>query len=193
MIILRHLVKPSFPKFITIRHRFESVKREIEQWPVAIRNSKWIRAFPVFRSCLLSNGRKPTKPQKRVCKFPRNSQRDRFFLPLARPSEVLLTLEHPHFTIHSTIRVFVSDLMHSLRYYKALGAAKFGFLQISKQRQSIFGASFSKKMEAVMGTELGVVRPATDAHLEEAIGAIKMGKVIAVPTDTLYGFACDAW
>ncbi|KAK4760595.1 hypothetical protein SAY87_005488 [Trapa incisa] len=36
------------------------------------------------------------------------------------------------------------------------------------------------------------VRPATEAHAEEAIEAIKGGKVIAVPTDTLYGFACDA-
>lgn len=43
-------------------------------------------------------------------------------------------------------------------------------------------------------TELGVnVRPATEAHAEEAIQALKSGKVIAVPTDTLYGFACDAW
>lgn len=39
----------------------------------------------------------------------------------------------------------------------------------------------------------GLVRPATEAHAEEAIQALKTGKVIAVPTDTLYGFACDAW
>lgn len=44
-----------------------------------------------------------------------------------------------------------------------------------------------------MGSELGVVRPATDAHAEEAIESINAGRVIAVPTDTLYGFACDAW
>ena len=42
-------------------------------------------------------------------------------------------------------------------------------------------------------SELGIVRPATDANAEEAIEALKAGKVIAVPTDTLYGFACDAW
>ncbi|KAF7121429.1 hypothetical protein RHSIM_Rhsim13G0094100 [Rhododendron simsii] len=36
------------------------------------------------------------------------------------------------------------------------------------------------------------VRPATEAHAEEAVEALKDGKVIAVPTDTLYGFACDA-
>lgn len=46
-----------------------------------------------------------------------------------------------------------------------------------------------------MGVEnkLGVVRPATQECAEEAIEALKAGKVIAVPTDTLYGFACEAW
>lgn len=37
------------------------------------------------------------------------------------------------------------------------------------------------------------VLPATEGYVDEAIQAIKQGKVIAVPTDTLYGFACDAW
>lgn len=41
--------------------------------------------------------------------------------------------------------------------------------------------------------KLGVVRPATEEYAEEVIEALKAGKVIAVPTDTLYGFACDAW
>nr|XP_004295027.2 PREDICTED: yrdC domain-containing protein, mitochondrial isoform X1 [Fragaria vesca subsp. vesca] len=41
-------------------------------------------------------------------------------------------------------------------------------------------------------TQLGVVRPATEAHVDEAVEALRAGKVIAVPTDTLYGFACDA-
>ncbi|EEF32094.1 yrdC domain-containing protein, mitochondrial isoform X2 [Ricinus communis] len=40
--------------------------------------------------------------------------------------------------------------------------------------------------------KLGVVRPATELYAEEAVEALKAGKVIAVPTDTLYGFACDA-
>lgn len=40
---------------------------------------------------------------------------------------------------------------------------------------------------------LDVVREETEAHATEAIEALKLGKVIAVPTDTLYGFACDAW
>ena len=41
--------------------------------------------------------------------------------------------------------------------------------------------------------KLEVVRPATEVYAQEAIEALKAGKVIAVPTDTLYGFACDAW
>lgn len=39
---------------------------------------------------------------------------------------------------------------------------------------------------------LSVVRPAVEAQAEDAVEALKSGKVIAVPTDTLYGFACDA-
>lgn len=50
----------------------------------------------------------------------------------------------------------------------------------------------SQSMERCEG-KAGVVLPATDGHVEEAIEAIKAEQVIAVPTDTLYGFACDAW
>lgn len=32
-----------------------------------------------------------------------------------------------------------------------------------------------------------------DDHMEEAIETTKAEQVIAVPTTTLYGFACDAW
>jgi hypothetical protein len=41
--------------------------------------------------------------------------------------------------------------------------------------------------------KLGVVHPAKEEYAEEAIQALKAGKIIVVPTDTLYGFACDAW
>lgn len=44
-----------------------------------------------------------------------------------------------------------------------------------------------------LDVKIGVVHPATDAYAVEAVQALKAGKVIAVPTDTLYGFACDAW
>ncbi|KAL5990674.1 hypothetical protein ACLOJK_011577 [Asimina triloba] len=39
----------------------------------------------------------------------------------------------------------------------------------------------------------GVVLPASETNVEEAITTIRAGKVITVPTDTLYGFTCDAW
>ena len=37
------------------------------------------------------------------------------------------------------------------------------------------------------------ILPASKDHVVEAIDAINGGEVIAVPTDTIYGFACDAW
>ncbi|XP_027347318.1 yrdC domain-containing protein, mitochondrial isoform X2 [Abrus precatorius] len=63
-----------------------------------------------------------------------------------------------------------------------------------QQRQGL-RRGFSKSMaysvdNCDMG--IGVVHPATDAYAAEAVEALKAGKVIAVPTDTLYGFACDA-
>ncbi|OIT05790.1 hypothetical protein A4A49_21554 [Nicotiana attenuata] len=50
-----------------------------------------------------------------------------------------------------------------------------------------------EKSDGNVETKLVSVSPATEDYAEEAIEAIKAGKVIAVPTDTLYGFACDAW
>lgn len=47
--------------------------------------------------------------------------------------------------------------------------------------------------EGSIESRSGNIRPATEAYADEAIQALKAGKVIAVPTDTLYGFACDAW
>ncbi|XP_031487036.1 uncharacterized protein LOC116255383 isoform X1 [Nymphaea colorata] len=41
-------------------------------------------------------------------------------------------------------------------------------------------------------TKMGMVLPANELHVEEAVHALKSGQVIAVPTDTLYGLACDA-
>jgi tRNA A37 threonylcarbamoyladenosine synthetase subunit TsaC/SUA5/YrdC len=53
---------------------------------------------------------------------------------------------------------------------------------------------FSNKMaRSLHNCELGVVRPATENYAKEAIEALKAEKVIVVPTDTIYGFACDAW
>lgn len=39
----------------------------------------------------------------------------------------------------------------------------------------------------------GNIFPATKDHVKKATYAINRGQVIAVPTDTIYGFACDAW
>ncbi|XVF05669.1 hypothetical protein REPUB_Repub05bG0192500 [Reevesia pubescens] len=41
-------------------------------------------------------------------------------------------------------------------------------------------------------SKFGLVHPATELYADEAIEALKAGKVIVVPTDTLYGFASDA-
>lgn len=50
-----------------------------------------------------------------------------------------------------------------------------------------------ERCEVSVESRLGLVQPATEFYADEAIAALKAGKVIAVPTDTLYGFACDAW
>ncbi|XP_059431076.1 uncharacterized protein LOC132164559 isoform X2 [Corylus avellana] len=79
------------------------------------------------------------------------------------------------------------------------GAPKLGFVSFSHQSRRLrvgFSIKMAQSLEICdVGVEnkLGVVRPATEEYAEEAIEALKAGKVIAVPTDTLYGFACDAW
>ncbi|KAF8397681.1 hypothetical protein HHK36_016602 [Tetracentron sinense] len=75
---------------------------------------------------------------------------------------------------------------------------KFGFLPFLHQNRRLGGASLKKmawnlqRCDLGLETETRVVLPATEAHTEEAIEALRAGKVIAVPTDTIYGFACDA-
>ncbi|XVF46353.1 hypothetical protein PTKIN_Ptkin03bG0020400 [Pterospermum kingtungense] len=49
-----------------------------------------------------------------------------------------------------------------------------------------------ERCEVGVESKLGLVHSATEFYADEAIAALKAGKVIAVPTDTLYGFACDA-
>lgn len=79
------------------------------------------------------------------------------------------------------------------------GVPKFGFASFL-HFNTRFKAGFPKKMAWSLDNcsvsaenKLGLVRPATEAYAEEAVEALKAGKVIAVPTDTIYGFACDAW
>lgn len=80
-----------------------------------------------------------------------------------------------------------------------VGVHKLAFqphLKQSRRLRRSFPRNMARSLEnSELGIEskVGVVRPATDAFAAEAVEALKAGKVIAVPTDTLYGFACDAW
>ncbi|KAJ4843556.1 hypothetical protein Tsubulata_007975 [Turnera subulata] len=72
------------------------------------------------------------------------------------------------------------------------------FAPILNQKKRL-GVGFAKKIALSLessgedvGNKLGVVRPAKQPYAQEAVDALKAGKVIAVPTDTIYGFACDA-
>lgn len=75
---------------------------------------------------------------------------------------------------------------------------KFGYLHWGPQNSRLGGVSSKnmawslKKCDLSIENKVGVVHPSTDDYAEEAIEAIRVGKVVAVPTDTLYGFACDA-
>lgn len=80
------------------------------------------------------------------------------------------------------------------------GVPKFGFSTILHQNKGFRGVSVRKMAwslekcnKGIESNSSGIVRPATEAYADEAIKALRTGKVIAVPTDTLYGFACDAW
>ncbi|KAH6825058.1 DHBP synthase RibB-like alpha/beta domain-containing protein [Perilla frutescens var. hirtella] len=76
------------------------------------------------------------------------------------------------------------------------GVRRLQFLPTSRSRRGIASRmtwSLEKcDGENVENTTMGLVRLATADYAGEAIEAVKAGKVIAVPTDTLYGFACDA-
>ncbi|WZZ21742.1 hypothetical protein YC2023_123129 [Brassica napus] len=63
-------------------------------------------------------------------------------------------------------------------------------LRLGLQKNKVWSL---QRAELCVVTSLCIVHPATEAYAQEAIEAIKSEKVIAVPTDTLYGFACDAW
>ncbi|XP_009120593.1 yrdC domain-containing protein, mitochondrial isoform X2 [Brassica rapa] len=62
-------------------------------------------------------------------------------------------------------------------------------LRLGLQKNKVWSL---QRAELCVVTSLCIVHPATEAYAQEAIEAIKSEKVIAVPTDTLYGFACDA-
>ncbi|XP_062173842.1 uncharacterized protein LOC133879337 [Alnus glutinosa] len=87
---------------------------------------------------------------------------------------------------------------HALPFPSLRGAPKLGFVLYSHQSRRLrvgFSIKMSRSSEICdVGVEnkLGVVHPAKEEYAEEAIQALKAGKIIVVPTDTLYGFACDA-
>ncbi|KAK6163304.1 hypothetical protein DH2020_000168 [Rehmannia glutinosa] len=74
---------------------------------------------------------------------------------------------------------------------------KLQFLNTLRSRREFFAKTMTWSLEKCDGhsgedAEMGLLRPATEDYAGEAIEAVRAGKVIAVPTDTLYGFACDA-
>ncbi|KAL5565660.1 hypothetical protein UlMin_028824 [Ulmus minor] len=78
------------------------------------------------------------------------------------------------------------------------GVPRTGFVSFSRKCTSLRD-KFSKKMarsleenDVGVGDKKGVVLEASEAFADEACEALRAGKLIAVPTDTLYGFACDA-
>ncbi|KAJ4978126.1 hypothetical protein NE237_008906 [Protea cynaroides] len=76
-------------------------------------------------------------------------------------------------------------------------SANLGFFTLLHQKRNLGGgykmACCLNKSDLGLERKTRVVLPAYETHAEEATAAIKSGKVIAVPTDTLYGFASDAW
>lgn len=71
-------------------------------------------------------------------------------------------------------------------------------MQLKQKNRSFTGVcakmvSSLENCDGVLRNGTGIVLPASEEFANEAILSLKSGKVIAVPTDTLYGFACDAW
>ncbi|GJN30616.1 hypothetical protein PR202_gb18937 [Eleusine coracana subsp. coracana] len=68
--------------------------------------------------------------------------------------------------------------------------------RLSSQHESRSVASCSVRISENITHRVGAsaenIFPATNDHVVKATDAISRGQVIAVPTDTIYGFACDA-
>ncbi|KAD5803471.1 hypothetical protein E3N88_14831 [Mikania micrantha] len=75
---------------------------------------------------------------------------------------------------------------------------KFGLSRFRQQNRGFRGEAIRKmawsldRCDQGIDCSSGIVLPATEVYADEAIESLRAGKVIAVPTDTLYGFACDA-
>ncbi|KAL4182864.1 hypothetical protein AMTRI_Chr11g95290 [Amborella trichopoda] len=72
------------------------------------------------------------------------------------------------------------------------------FAHSLSQRRRLCGISpmkMGENGEVSDGIEgkMRMVLPAQETYVEKAVEVMKAGQPIAVPTNTLYGFACDAW
>ncbi|CAI0397779.1 unnamed protein product [Linum tenue] len=85
---------------------------------------------------------------------------------------------------------------------RAAGFPRVGiFRNLNQRRRLVSGVAKMMALSSVescnaevieLENSLGAIRPAVEDYAEEAVEALRDGKVIALPTDTLYGFACDA-
>ncbi|KAL8504613.1 hypothetical protein ACS0TY_015974 [Phlomoides rotata] len=94
-----------------------------------------------------------------------------------------------------TLPILVNTLVH-----RSTGVRRLQYLNSVGNKKDIGGVSASRMAwsldkcdgNTMENAKMGLVRSATEGHADEAIKAVRAGEVIAVPTDTLYGFACDA-
>ncbi|KAL6563624.1 hypothetical protein OROGR_002583 [Orobanche gracilis] len=91
-------------------------------------------------------------------------------------------------------------LLFTPLFQRSTAVERLKFVNMTRSRRDIgwmFAVSMAFSLKKCQGDDLenakmGLVRPAIEDYAEEAVDAVRAGKVIAVPTDTLYGFACDA-
>lgn len=95
--------------------------------------------------------------------------------------------------------MIIGGFKHEFTHFIAiLGAPNYGFVSFLHHNRGS-RLNFPKtvwsleKCSMRVENSLQALRPASEAFAQEATEALKAGKVIAVPTDTLYGLACDAW
>ncbi|KAF4356427.1 hypothetical protein F8388_013292 [Cannabis sativa] len=110
------------------------------------------------------------------------------------PSRIAVTLTLPSSSSLVNARLLPSFSPIPIPITVTRGFTISGFLSFSTKF-----TTFSNKMawsgvrnDLAVENKCGVVLPASESYVEEACDALRVGKVIAVPTDTLYGFACDA-
>lgn len=92
----------------------------------------------------------------------------------------------------------IASLLHDI--LTQLHISMFSFVKVSRlpsrhETKSQVSCSFrvsENKAHRIDATAENIFT-ATKDHVLKATDAINRGEVIAVPTDTIYGFACDAW